>query len=211
MQRTSKNARGLEGRCLIERVSGETTDISEYLDFGFYDWCWYHDNDGLSPPLLGIWIGVSHRFGSDMYYWLLTKKELVIYRMTFQRVTNLELQTIDVNTECDHFDADISRRLKYDDFPLEGSKPNPEDWSEFINHDSYFQEEFDRIFSSEDIMEADETFTPDTYDDTYLLMELELPINGDQPEFARVAKRLKDANRLTIGTANQNPILDTIM
>ena len=60
-------------------------------------------------------------------------------------------------------------------------------------------------------MEADETFTPDTYDDTYLLMELELPINGDQPEFARVAKRLKDANRLTIGTANQNPILDTIM
>ena len=39
MQRTLTKAGGLEGRCLIERVSGETTDISEYLDFGFYDWC----------------------------------------------------------------------------------------------------------------------------------------------------------------------------
>ena len=50
-----------------------------------------------------------------------------------------------------------------------------------MNHDSDFQEEFDRIFSSEDVPEADETFTPDTYDDTYLRMELALPRNGDQP------------------------------
>ena len=80
-----------------------------------------------------------------------------------------------------------------------------------MNHDSDFQEELDRIFSSEDIPEADETFTPDTYDDTYLRMELALPRNGDQPEFARVTKRLKDANGLPIGTANQNPILDSRM
>ena len=109
MQRTSKNARGLEGRCLIERVSGETTDISEYLDFGFYDWCWYHDNAGLSPPLLGRWLGVSHRVGSGMSYWLLTKTGSVISRTTVQRVTNLERQTSDVKTECDEFDAEISR------------------------------------------------------------------------------------------------------
>ena len=42
-------------------------------------------------------------------------------------------------------------------------------------------------------------------------MELELPRNGDQPEFARFTKRLKDANGLPIGTANQNPILDSRM
>ena len=39
MQRTLTKAGGLEGRCPIEPVSGETTDILEYLDFGFYDWC----------------------------------------------------------------------------------------------------------------------------------------------------------------------------
>ena len=42
-------------------------------------------------------------------------------------------------------------------------------------------------------------------------MELELPINGDQQEFAKVTKRLKYANGLPIGTENQNPILDTRM
>ena len=44
------------------------------------------------------------------------------------------------------------------------------------------------------------------YDDTYLGMELAMPRYGDGPEFARVTKRLKDANSFTIGTANSNPI-----
>ena len=41
MQRTSTQAGGLIGRTPIESVTGETTDISEYLDFGFYDPVWY--------------------------------------------------------------------------------------------------------------------------------------------------------------------------
>ena len=109
MQCTLTKAGGLEGRCPIEPVSGETADILEYLDFGFYDWCWYHDNSGLSPPLLGRWLGVSHRVGSGISYWLLTKTGSVVSRTTVQRVTNLERQTSDVNTECDEFDAEISR------------------------------------------------------------------------------------------------------
>ena len=40
-------------------------------------------------------------------------------------------------------------------------------------------------------------------------MELAHLRNGDQPEFAKVTKRLKYANRLPIGMSDQNPILDT--
>ena len=36
--RTSNTARGLDGRCPLEKITGESVDISEYLDFGFYDW-----------------------------------------------------------------------------------------------------------------------------------------------------------------------------
>ena len=78
-----------------------------------------------------------------------------------------------------------------------------------MNHDSDFQEELDRILSYDNITEADETFTPDTYDDIYLWMELAHLRNGDQPEFAKVTKRLKYANGLPIGMSDQNPILDT--
>ena len=38
-----------------------------------------------------------------------------------------------------------------------------------------------------------------------------LPRDSKGPEFARVTKRLRDANGLPIGTANENPIFDTRM
>ena len=47
MQRTASWSRSLEGRTSLEMVTGETPDISKYLDLGFYDWCWYHENAGL--------------------------------------------------------------------------------------------------------------------------------------------------------------------
>ena len=40
-------------------------------------------------------------------------------------------------------------------------------------------------------------------------MELALPRDGDGPEFARVTKRLRDANELPIGRAHDNPIMDS--
>ena len=54
-------------------------------------------------------------------------------------------------------------------------------------------------------------FDPDMYADTYVNMELAIPRDGEGPEFARVTKRLRDANGLPIGVANNNPILDTRM
>ena len=62
----------LGGQTAIEAVTGKTPDISEYLDFDFYDLVWYFP--GLHPSIsednraLGRWLGVSHRIGSDMCY-----------------------------------------------------------------------------------------------------------------------------------------------
>ena len=41
--RTSNSAMDLGGRCPLEKVTGESVDISEYLDFSFYDWVWYKE------------------------------------------------------------------------------------------------------------------------------------------------------------------------
>ena len=40
-------------------------------------------------------------------------------------------------------------------------------------------------------------------------IEIVLPHDGEGPEYAKVTKRLRDANGLPIGTANDNPILDS--
>ena len=68
------------------------------------------------------------------------------------------------------------------------------------------------MVSNDEIKEADEEFTPGTYDDWYLNMELAVP-RGDNPnpQYTKVTKRLRDANGIPIGTANENPILDSHM
>ena len=48
-----------------------------------------------------------------------------------------------------------------------------------------------------------------TLDNTYLKMEVGLPQDGEGPEIARVIKCLRDKDDIPIGTANDNPILDS--
>ena len=107
------------------------------------------------------------------------------------------------------FDSKIKDKLNLIDRGYEGDKPNPEDWAELFEDDQDFREEFTRVFNNTDIPEADAQYTPEVLDDTYINMELALPRDGEGPEFARVTKRLRDANGLPIGTANDNPILDS--
>ena len=54
-------SRYAEGRAPLEYVTGETPDISQYLDFGFYDWVSYRIISGLDELSLGRWLGVSHK------------------------------------------------------------------------------------------------------------------------------------------------------
>jgi hypothetical protein len=90
---TANSARGLDGQCPLERITGETVDISEYFDFGFYDCVWNRENAGLGETKLGRRLGVSHRIGTLMSFWIITSNgNKVLLRTTVQRVTNLELQ-----------------------------------------------------------------------------------------------------------------------
>ena len=58
---TLNSSFSLEGWTPMEQIMGETPDISEYLDFGFYDWVWYKDNTGLGDKLYWAlaWCGTS--------------------------------------------------------------------------------------------------------------------------------------------------------
>ena len=145
-----------------------------------------------------------------MCYHVLSSKGTVLPRSTVQRVTNLELQTTKVKDLFTQFDKNICDRLKDKDRTYRGSKPNPEDWSDLIDNDKEFAEEFTNIYNNIDIPEADD-YTPDVLEDTYVNIEIALPRDGDGPQFGRVTKRLPDANGLPIGTANDNPIMDTCL
>ena len=70
----------------LEKITGETVDITEYLDFAFWDLVWFPSNmeDG---PCLGQWLGVSHRVGSALCYHILKSNGKIESRTIVQHVT----------------------------------------------------------------------------------------------------------------------------
>ena len=146
-----------------------------------------------------------------MSYWVLTQNGYVISHTTFQRVTNLESELLENQETFSEFGEQIKGIIREDDFPLEVNKPDPDDWDDILEDDEDFQEDFNRVYQDNYIPKADDAFTPDLMDDTYTNMEVDLPRDSEEPEFARGTKRIRDANELPIGTANENPILDTRM
>ena len=190
MQRTASDAGTLHGRTGLEKVTGETPEIFKYTDFGFYDPCWYKENTGMGETKTGRWLGVSHKTRSLMSFWILTPSCRVVSRTSVKRITNLELQEETNKRRMTAFDDEVKGYLfDYNHVLNDGSKPELYDWSTHpFEDDPDFQEEFDNPVNHPEVKEADELFTPDTYDQ-YLQMELALP-QSDSLEtwLARVTK-----------------------
>ena len=72
------SSRYASGRIPLEHITGKTPNISEYLDFTFYDWVTYRANSGLGELYIGQWLGVSHKVGHAMSYWILPVSGIVI-------------------------------------------------------------------------------------------------------------------------------------
>jgi len=72
LQIHNRTARDPKGCTPVEDITVNTPDILEWLDFGFYDWCWYwagpsHDLTEEKAET-GKVLGVAHHVGSDMCY-----------------------------------------------------------------------------------------------------------------------------------------------
>lgn len=109
---TSNSARGLDGRCPLGRVTDKSVDMPEYLDIGFCsNWVWCKENAGLGETKTGCWLGISHRIGSLMSFWILTNEGRVLSQTTLQHVTNLKLQTSENKQRTRSFYRLIAEKL----------------------------------------------------------------------------------------------------
>jgi hypothetical protein len=83
----SRMAWGSDHRTRYKEVTGQTPDFSEWLDFEFYDLVWWLDRP-MKPNFmdytrrLACWLGISHRVGSDLSYWLITESGKIISKMS---------------------------------------------------------------------------------------------------------------------------------
>lgn len=114
--------RGRDGRSGYERITGQTPDISEFCDFDFYDLVWYwphsHPSTAERSKEIARWVGVAHRIGSDMCYWLIPVSGTLIADTTVQHVTTEDLKNPDVKRQVDTFNKRFEERLNDDNFHL---------------------------------------------------------------------------------------------
>ena len=100
-----------EGRTPLEILTGETPDITEYLDFSPYDCVIFKQNAGLGEPQIGRWLGVSHRVGPLMSYWVLPESGITISCTTVQPLSHLDKQKDENISHMSVFDGKIKRKF----------------------------------------------------------------------------------------------------
>ncbi|MEM7375750.1 MAG: hypothetical protein AAF587_44565 [Bacteroidota bacterium] len=207
---TATNAAGLRGQTPLGALTGETPDISQYLDFGWYDWVWFKENAGLDVPRLGRFLGISESATIMTTYWILPESGIPVSAGTVQRVTHLEQQTDSFKEKCSAYTKKIADTFKEDRLSKDAKMPSISDWEDLLEEDDDFAAEFNQAFDNPDVPKEDDLFDPDTYDN-YLNMELTVDRGGEYPEFARVTKHLKDHQGNPIGKSHDNFLMDTSM
>ena len=108
---TVSSSRYANGRTPIEILTGETPDITEYLDFSPYDWITFKQNAGLGEPQLGRWLGVSHRVGPLMSYWILPASGIPISCTTVQPMSHIDKQTDENKQRMIEFESEIKKKF----------------------------------------------------------------------------------------------------
>ena len=200
------------GRTPLEIITGDTPDISEYLDFDFYDWVIFRSNAGLGEAELGKWLGVSHRVGRLMSYWILPLSGIPVSATTVQRLTNDERNTDEMKSRMQQYEeklaklfetqsADVTRGLRH----VDSDKIIDPD-----NEDPAFFAEFSRVIDDATLRHADDVANVEVTSDQYVGMELTLSRGGEgEAMHAKVKKRVRDEEGNPIGNANSNPLLDS--
>ena len=137
------------GRTPLEYITGETPDISEYLDFTFYGWVTYHKNEGLGELSIGRWSGVSHKVGQSMSYWILPVLGIVISCTTVQRLTRSEKVAYEWKAIKSDYDTKIYERLDVKNSDLTKQSQGIEQWNKLsmAEEDPGFLEELIRVIS----------------------------------------------------------------
>lgn len=213
MNVTVSSSRYANGRTPLEIITGITPDITEYLDFGFYDWVTFKTGGGVHPPELGRWLGVSHRVGSLMSYWILPRSGIPISCDTVQRLTISEQSTHEWKERMTAFTQQVEPKMTARSaiIPRPTIPASTQYLIDINQEDHNFMDEYSRVIDNDDIQHEDHTPLDEYCDlDPYLGMEIGLPRGPDDAlVFAQVKKRAVDVEGKPIGRAHTNPLVDS--
>ena len=194
-------ARGSDKRTGYERVTGDTPDISEYLDYEFYDWVYYWDMPGdIDNPKIGRWLGISHRVGSALCYWVLKDNGQVISRTTVQPIQYDDMHEPVTMQQLERFQSKVHPILSDENHIINNVQAT------FYLQDAYWYDEEAFEFIEPITPEIDE-YEEETYDNL-IGQELNLPSGGMLAK-AKIINRKRDSEGNLVGNRSNDYLANT--
>ena len=95
------------GRTPYELVHNNTPDISEYTNFGWFDFVRYWTPVSFQKQNLGLFLGVSHSVGSGHVYYVHKNKETVVSWSTVTKVSKEEFKLQRFSEMVENFKTNI--------------------------------------------------------------------------------------------------------
>ncbi len=111
---TAHDIPSLHDQVPCEVVEGNTPDISECVQFDWYQYVWYYDPAVQfpdDPKKIGRWIGVAHDVGSPMTFWVLPASCRVLARSTVFPLTQDELGDPLVKAKLVDLDLSVAEKI----------------------------------------------------------------------------------------------------
>ena len=202
----------LMGRTSYEHVMNYTPDISEYVNFHWYQWSFYWDEIS-KEKVLCCWLGVAHTIGQSMCYYVLKSNGEFIARSTVIPVPESDLTSLEMKQQMKEYTdklhqaiGDHSKAIVNDTVQV--------DTSNQYNNCLYVDEDDNDITypwddTWQDIPMYDETNATQKDLDEYIGAQVTLPDSDGLQVLCRVKGRKRDSSGATIGEYNSNPILDS--
>ena len=198
----------LKGRTPYEVLTGNTPDISEYLEFSWYQPVWFYEPDVYPQQNKQIarWLGIAHRVGQAMCYWILPISGVPIARTTIQEISKIELESEEVCRLLNAYDLEVNDKLGA---PIDNDIYNSANSFRLYreDEDSSYLEDEQELFDPEAAAIIIDEIDNDAYDEL-LLTEPLLQRDGQLIK-AKITGRKRDGNGNPIGQFNRNPILNS--
>lgn len=220
MNLTASDLFRLGGRTPYEWMHGHTPDISEYIEFDMYEPVWFFANEEPFPndtKQLGRWLGVAHKVGQAMNYYIMKQNGEVIVRSTVSSVEADDIDTISFKERLSLLDEGIASKIgdhRNAIIDRDEREADPADvylWN--INDlDEDFDDEsgHDDVDPDDKVKELDDVISEGDLEmlDKFIGTHIHLPV-GDEKVLTSIVGKKRDENNAPVGKYNSNPILNT--
>ena len=209
----------LDGRTPFEKVLGYTPDISEFIQFDWYEWIEYNEPLFESKVDIGRWLGPAHSAGQGLAYWVLAGTGEVKMRSTVTKISDersLLPEMISDKKEfsekieklignysrstINHFEGEMTEDVyesMFGSHPDEAVLDDQDELAAYVNDDGHLKIEYDDVPKQEYLN-----------NDRNIGMKVQVPHNDSLIEGTVIKRKLTDEG-FPIGEAHDNPFLDT--